>query len=345
VVEQDVPTMKAYRVPGGGGVGVWRDVPVPTAGPEDVVIKMVAAGICRTDLEAMDHGYGQPAPEYTLGHENVGRVVEVGTNVHDVTPGDMVAVSPASSCGVCEYCREGNDNVCPNRPMNYGIRGDGGLAEYMLARRRDVLGIGDLDPVLVAPAADAGAAAYGAIHRVLPHVRDNGYVAVVGVGGVGAFALQLLRYTTPATVIAVDLEPRLPNALARGADHAVVSGPDAAAEIMSITSGRGVDAVLEFVGIDATLALATAVTKPLGAVALVGTGGGTLPFRFGSPKFGVHVFNSASCTLAELQQLFDIVGTGKIEVDVTVFDFADLERGYDDLRAGRIPGRGVLRFE
>lgn len=336
--------MRAYRVPAGGGAGIWRDVPDPTAGPDDVMIEMVAAGICRTDLECMDHGFGQPAEEYTLGHENVGRVVELGANIRDLALGDMVAVSPASSCGVCEYCLGGADNVCPHRPRNYGVRGDGGLAPYLSARRRDVLAIGDLDPMLIAPAADAGAAAYGVLHRVLPAVRDNGFVVVMGIGGVGSFALQLLRLLTPAQVIAVDLEPRLAAARARGADHVVVSGPDAAAEIMQITSGRGVDAVLELVGIDQTLELAARITKPLGAIGLVGTGGGTLPFRFGLPNFGVQVFNSASCTLGELQQLFDIVGAGKIDIDVTVYDFADLERGYDDLRAGRIPGRGVLRF-
>ncbi|MFI7166245.1 alcohol dehydrogenase catalytic domain-containing protein [Rhodococcus erythropolis] len=337
-------SMKAYRVPAGGGHGVWRDVPVPSVGPQDVLIRLVAAGICRTDLEAMDHGYGQPADEYTLGHENVGRIVQIGSDVEQLEIGEMVAVSPASSCGNCEYCREGNDNVCQNRPRNYGIRGDGGLAEYMAARHRDVLPIGDLDPFLVAPAADAGAAAYGVIRRVLPFVRDNGYIAVIGVGGVGAFALQLLQHLTPATVIAVDMENRLENAVKRGADLGVVSGPTTVDEIKKITGGRGVDAVLEFVGVEATLKIAAAITKPLGAIGVVGTGGGTLPFSFGNPDFGVHVFNSASCSLSELKQLFDIVGSGKIEIDTTLFDFEDLEHGYDELRAGNLLGRGVLRF-
>lgn len=341
----DLPiSMKAYRVPAGGGAGVWRDVPVPAPGPDDVLIQMTAAGICRTDLELMDHGFMQPAEEYTLGHENVGWVAAVGSNVRDLSIGDSVAVSPSSSCGTCEYCTEGNDNVCLNRPMRYGVAGDGGLAPYMVARRRDTLPIGGLDHLLVAPAADAGAAAYGVIHRVLPHVRDNGYVAVLGVGGVGGFALQLLRFMTPATVIAVDLAERLDNAIARGADLGVVSGPGAAEEIMKLTSGRGVDAVLEFVGIDATLELSSRIVRPLGAVGIVGTGGGMLPFRFGLPQFGAVVFNSASCSLSELKTLFELVGAGKAEIDITEYDFENLEQGYRDLRAGRISGRGVIRF-
>lgn len=342
--EDQTQTMRAYRVPEGGGRGVWRDVPVPTAGTDEVVIQMIAACVCRTDLEAMDHGFAQPTKEYTLGHENVGRITEMGGGVHGHAVGDVVAVTPASSCGHCEYCLEGNDNVCPNRPMNYGVAGDGGMAPFMLAKARDVIGIGDLDPFLVAPATDAGAAAYGVIHRTLPFVRDNGYVAVVGVGGVGAFALQLLRYMTSATVIAIDLENRLENALKRGADMGVVSREGAAEEIRKLTGGRGVDAVLDFVGMDQTLQLAAAITKPLGAIGLVGTAGGMLPFRFGSPDFGVHVFNSASCSLGELRQLIEIVGSGKIEIDTKIFDFEDLEQAYDDLRGGRLLGRGVLRF-
>lgn len=338
--------MRAYRIPSPGAPAEWQEVPVPRPAPDQVLLRMKAAGVCRTDLEIMDHGI-QFVPwvgSYTLGHENIGEVVGLGEAVTGRSIGDMVVVNAGGTCGVCRNCLTGDDNFCTARPLVYGTANDGGLADFMVARQRDVLSIGSLAPTTAAPLGDAGATAYGAVQRALPGVGDNGAVVVIGVGGLGSFALQLLRLKTTATVIAVDLPERLAHAKERGAHATVASDAGAAAAILALTDGTGVDAVLDFVGIDATLTLSAQITRSLGSVTLVGTGGGTLPFGFMASQAGVRFSTHASCSLEELTELISITERGLLDVDTTFYPFAELERAYDDLRAGRIVGRGVLTF-
>ncbi|MGW1885986.1 NAD(P)-dependent alcohol dehydrogenase [Streptomyces sp. NPDC001970] len=341
-------TMPAYRIPSIHSSAQWSRVPVPKPSSGEVLIQMTAAGLCHTDLEIMDKG-AQFVPHkdrpYTLGHENVGYVAALGPGVTDAVVGEAVAVNSGMTCGTCEYCLAGQDNYCENPPGFYGLSDDGGLAPYLLARRRDLVPIGDLDPIQAAPLADAGGTAYGAVNAVLPYIRPNGFVVVIGIGGLGSFALQLLRLNTSATVIAVDLADKLSHASGRGAHHTVTSDASAAATIKELTGGHGVDAIIDFVGIDATLRLATDVVRPTGCINFVGTGGGTLPFRFQNPPLGVHVVATASYSMRELQDLVRLAQRGLLTIDVTTYAFQDLEQAYRDLRDGRIVGRAVVTFD
>ncbi|OLO26074.1 hypothetical protein PZ61_0236095 [Streptomyces sp. MNU77] len=339
--------MRAYRIPAAGARAQWAETPVRRPGSGEILLRTAAAGVCRTDLEIIDHGV-QFAPfthPYTIGHENVGYVAELGAGVEDLAIGDAVVVNAGGTCGLCSYCRSGDDNYCSARPVYYGTRDDGGLAPYLTVRRRDVVGIGGLDPRLAAPLGDAGATAYGLVNAVRPYITDNGHVVVIGIGGLGSFALQLLRLLSSARVIAVDVAGKLEHARRRGAHETVVSGPDAAAEIMRLTGGRGADAVLDFVGIDPTLALGAKVARPLGCVGVVGTGGGSTPFGFFGPRPGVRMFTHASCTLRELEELVELTERGLLEIDAEFFPFAEAEHAYDLLRAGKITGRAVLTFD
>jgi propanol-preferring alcohol dehydrogenase len=339
--------MRAWRIPEPSASGVWAEIPVPTPAMDQVLLKMRAAGICRTDLEIMDHGV-QFAPwkgAYTLGHENIGEIVEVGSSVTSVKVGQSVVVNAAGTCGTCRNCRTGNDNFCTNRPGVYGTWDDGGLAPYMVARERDVLSIGGLSPEQAAPLGDAGATAIGAVNATLPYIGDNGFVVVIGIGGLGSFALQLLRLKTPATIVAVDMPDRLAHAEQRGAHLTIASNEQTAEAITEATGGAGVDVVLDFVGTDATLAMAAQVTRSMGCVRLIGTGGGSLPFSFMGSQLGVNFSTQASCTLAELADALLLTERGLLTVDTTFYSFDQLEQAYDDLRGGKIVGRGVITFD
>lgn len=339
-------TMQAYRIMTEKGAGGWNQAPVPHAGATDIVIETAAAGLCRTDLELMDHGaqYSAWIGPFTVGHETAGSVVEVGSAVGDLAVGDNVLVHSNSSCGVCRHCRRGHDNFCLQQPPNYGYADNGGLAPYMKVRSRDVVQLGDLDPRIGAPLADAGATGYGALLDVRPYLQDDGYVAVIGVGGVGGMAVQLLRLLTGTTIIAVDRADRLDIARQSGAHMTVASGPDSATEIMDLTKGRGVDATIDIVGTDDTLQLAAAITSWLGAISLVGLSGGTHPFGFGTQGRGARLFATTTCSLAQLAQLVNIVERDELTVQHETFAFDDVEKGYDLLRAGKVSGRAVIDF-
>jgi len=338
--------MKAYRIMTERGPGQWSEAEVPHAGPGEVVLQTAAAGLCRTDLELMDHGaqYSHWIGPFTVGHETAGHVVEVGEQVSSLAVGDAVLVHSNSSCGRCRNCIAGRDAFCLSRPPNYGYADNGGLAPFMKARQRDVLPLGGLDPRLAAPLADAGATAYGALLDVRPHLRDDGYVAVIGVGGVGSIAVQLLRLLTGSQIIAIDRAERLESALAAGAHHGVVSSEATSAEIKDLTRGRGVDATIDIVGADDTLRCAAAITAVLGAISVVGLSGGTFAYRFLSQRVGVRLFTSTTCSLGELARLIAVTERGGLSIRHQTLAFDDVEHGYDALRQGRIDGRAVIDF-
>ena len=188
---------------------VDRPVPEPTR-PTDVLVRIGGAGVCATDLHAIE-GLMEPAGvtlPRVLGHENAGWVEEVGAGVSTVAKGDAVLVYPPYSCGLCVACRRGNDMHC-DRHQFTGLSVDGGFADYVVVAERSLLRLpAGVEPAEVAPHADAGLTAYHAVRR-LAHLAVPGSTAVViGVGGVGHIALQLLRALGSSTVIAVDTDER-----------------------------------------------------------------------------------------------------------------------------------------
>ena len=201
------------------------DRPVPeVTGANDVLVRIGGAGVCATDLHAIE-GLMEPAGvslPRVLGHENAGWVEETGAGVTTVAKGDAVLVYPPYSCGLCVACRRGNDMHCVRHQFT-GLSVDGGFAEYVLVSERSLLPLPDgVEPVAVAPHADAGLTAYHAV-RKLAHLAVPGSTAVViGVGGVGHIALQLVRELGSSSVIAVDTDERRRRLAAElGADEVV----------------------------------------------------------------------------------------------------------------------------
>ena len=253
---------------------VDRPKPEP-AHPTDVLVRIGGAGVCATDLHAIE-GLMEPAGvtlPRVLGHENAGWVEETGAGVSTVARGDAVLVYPPYSCGLCVACRRGNDMHCARHQFT-GLSVDGGFAEYVLVSERSLLPLpAGVEPAAVAPHADAGLTAYHAVRR-LAHLAVPGSTAVViGVGGVGHIALQLVRELGSSSVIAVDTDERRRRLAAElGADE-IVDGSASVAAVRELTDGHGADLVFDFVGTDQTHADSAAMLARGGTYSVIGYGG------------------------------------------------------------------------
>lgn len=219
-------------------------------------------------------------PPFTLGHENAGWVHAVGPGVSGFEIDEPVAVYGPWGCGSCAHCRLGIETLCENPdsapvPMGGGGLGlDGGMAEYMLVpSARFLVPLPDgLDPVTAAPLTDAGLTPYHAVRRSWWKLPPGATAVVIGVGGLGHLAVQILKATTAARIIAVDTRMEaLALAADNGADISIRSGSDTTGEIRAYTSGRGADVVLDFVGSDSTVALGSVAARMLGDLTIVGS--------------------------------------------------------------------------
>jgi propanol-preferring alcohol dehydrogenase len=328
-----------------------RDVPDPDPGPGQVVVRVGGAGACHSDLHLIhdfDAGMLPWGPPFTLGHENAGWVEALGSGVEGLAVGDPVAVYGPWGCGHCRRCLSGLENYCEHQaeigPMGGGLGLDGGMAPYLLVpKARWLVPLGDLDPVDAAPLTDAGLTPYHAIKRSLHLLVPGSTAVVIGVGGLGHMGVQMLRALTCAEIIAVDQRKEALD-LAReiGADRCVVAGEDAAGEITELTGGRGAEVVLDFVGVDATLALAAAVTRQLGHLTLVGIGGGTLPVSFFGIAYEVSVATTYWGTLPELFEVISLARQGKVRARVSRYSLAEAPQAYADLYDGTLEGRAVI---
>jgi propanol-preferring alcohol dehydrogenase len=297
------------------------------------------------DFEAGMLGWGPP---FTLGHENAGWVEALGPGVGGVEVGEPVAVYGPWGCGRCARCLAGMENYCEHQAeigaMGGGLGRDGGMAPYMLVpSARWLVPLGGLDPVEAAPLTDAGLTPYHAVKRSLALLVPGSSVVVIGAGGLGHLGVQVLRALSPSTVIAVDQRPAaLMLAAEVGADHTVLAGAEAAAEVRDLTSGRGADVVLDFVGADATLALGAAVARPLGHLTIVGIAGGTLPVSFFGIAYEVSVATTYWGTLPELVEVIALASSGHIRPHVQRFSLDDAPRAYAAMRQGALEGRAVI---
>lgn len=340
-----MPTMPAFRLLEWGRAPELVDTEVPTVGPGEVLLKMAGVGLCHTDLhflEAPAGAYPYEVP-FTLGHENGGWVEELAADVDDLAIGDAVVVAGIHSCGRCGYCLRGHDNYCPQGWRGRGYGQDGGLATYLVVPRRELVPLATLDPRVAGPLSDAGATSYHAIRKVLPKLAPGSTALVIGAGGLGGYAIQFLRRLTGARVIAVDVaEARLGMARELGAHETLLSDDGTAAAVRALTGGEGAHVVLDFVGTDATMPMALASARTMGAVAFVGAGGGTARVGWGATPLECDVFVPMAATIADLHDVVALAEGGDVRIDVELFPLERAAEAYEAFRRGELRGRAVV---
>jgi alcohol dehydrogenase, propanol-preferring len=342
--------MLAYRLLQAQSQPEFQEVPEPHAGPGQVVVKVAGSGLCHTDFTVIsrDASYwkDQPPP-FTLGHEIAGWVEEVGAGVKNFKNGDAVAVNPSwASCGHCHMCRSGEENHCLNQKAIRapGVGYDGGHAPYVLVpEARFLVPIGELDPVLAAPLTDAGITTYSAIKPALSSIWPGSTVVVIGIGGLGLYAVQFLRQLTSARVVAVDsTEARLKLAREYGADNVISNGPNAAEQIRELTGGVGAIFIIDCVGVNATLATAVAALSWRGRLVMVGAGGGSVPFDFFKVPPGAQLATSLNGGSIALMEVVEMANLGRLKILVDRYPLSAAKNGYDDFQHGLLVGRAVL---
>ena len=338
--------MKALQLVRWQGEPELRDIEVPEPGPGEVLVKVDAAGLCHSDLHVMEWPEGTFAWElpFTLGHENAGTVAALGLGATGVEVGDAVLVYGPWGCGACWQCACGAENLCErggDRPgKGCGLGYDGGLAEYLVVPSpRLLVPIGDLDPLRAAPLTDAALSPYHALKSELWRLRPGTTAVVIGVGGLGHVAVQLLRELSPARIVAIDVRARARQAaVAHGADAALDANEDVRAE----TGQVGATLVLDFVGTDETLALAASVLALGGHVSAVGIGGGTFPTQMGRVPLEWSLAKPSWGTLPELHEVVALARSGVLEIEVEPLRLEEAIDGYERLRNGNVNGRAVV---
>lgn len=248
---------------------VLREVPIPSIRPGCVLIRIAACGICGTDVALFEGRLPITFP-YSLGHEYVGTVVEVGQGVRSFVPGDRVAVNPNAYCGFCNFCKRGQVHLCKNRSTSR-FKSNGGLAEYTLVSENTVHHLPGRLPFLKAAFAEPLSCALHALDRVRLEPGDN--VAILGAGTMGLLILQLLRLRSAASVVVSEpVETRREHAVRLGAD--LVLDPladDVVVELKHFTP-EGVELVVECSGNPDAATVGLKLLKRGGTLLLVGLG-------------------------------------------------------------------------
>lgn len=341
--------MKAVQIVGYNEPVKMVDVPEPKIeSPTDVIIRVGGAGVCRTDLHILEgiwrETLGNPTLPYTIGHENAGWVEDVGSGVTTLKRGDPVILHPQPSCGLCRACRAGNDMHCVNAYFP-GLDGHaGGYAQYMKTTIRAVVPLAPgTDPIPLAPYADAGITAYHAVKKIEPDTYPGSIVAVIGVGGLGHFGVQLLKSMTTARVVAVDTsQERIDFARNIGADHGVVTGTDGGVKGVLDYSDGGADVVMDFVGEKGTPEAGMAMLRNGGTYSIIGYGGTVSPTTLRMIFSELKIVGNLVGSYTDLAELMELARQGKVHITSSTFPLASANDVLHDLDAGKIIGRAVL---
>lgn len=321
-----------------------EDVDLPKCGPEDVLIRVEACGVCHSDLHVADGDWSQMAAitkrPLILGHEIVGQVVEAGGKSIGLKVGDRVGVPWLHwSCGACEFCKEGNENLCTQQKIT-GVTVDGGYAEYLKAPASHALNIPDsLDSFEVAPLFCAGVTVYRALKHA--QIKPGQRLAVFGIGGLGHLAVQI-GCGLGASVVAVDVaEEKLTQATKLGAAMALnASSKDTVKELRRL---GGLHAVLVTSAAKAAYDQAFSCLRATGTLLVVGLPAEPLCFpAIMMAAKEVRICASAVGTREDLAELLALADAGKVRCQVAKRRLASANEALESLRKGQVSGRLVL---
>jgi alcohol dehydrogenase len=322
----------------GPGERSWELVPDPKIlEPTDAIVRIDSATICGTDLHILKGDVPEVKPGTILGHEAVGTVVEVGSAVTTIEPGDRVLISCITACGRCRFCKEGHYGLCTGGGgWIFGHTIDGLQAELARVPFADTSvykvpeGLADEDVLFLADilptSFEVGVKNGG--------VQPGDVVAVVGTGPIGLAAIMTAKLYTPGHIVAIDLaDARLEKALEFGADSTINnSREDAVAQVMALTNGLGVDVAIEAVGVPETFELCTAIVRPGGHVANVGVHGHSATLHLETLWIRDVTITTGLVDTNTTPQLLKLIQERRLDPTPFAthrFSLADTEQAYD----------------
>jgi len=329
---------------------VEKDIPAPQG--SEVLVRVKAAGLCHTDLHLWeghyDLGGGKKLiladrgikPPLTLSHEIVGEVV----GGQGAPVGKSVLIHPWIGCGECAACLRGEENICI-KPQSLGVVKPGGFAEYVtVPHARYLVDIDGLDDAEAAPLACAGVTTYSALKKFGARIKTDP-VVIIGAGGLGLMAIEVLKAMGGKGAIVVDIDPsKREAALKAGAIAAIdAKAPDAVAQVQAATNG-GARAVLDLVGATPTVTLATAACARGGHIVICGLMGGDITLSLPViPMRPLTLQGSYVGTLEELRELVALVQHTKMKpIPVQRRPMAEVNAAMQELIAGKVVGRTIL---
>jgi NAD+-dependent secondary alcohol dehydrogenase Adh1 len=311
-------------------------------GPHDVVVRIGAAGLCRTDLHIQEGQWAEKSEvklPYTPGHENAGWVHEVGSDVTNVEVGDTVIVHPFISCGLCRACRRGDDMHCENGSFP-GINRDGGFADFLLTSARSVVKLDpSLHPTQIAALADAGLTAIHAVKKAIPILGAGTRAVVIGAGGLGHIGIQCLRAYTPTEIIVVDPNDKaLALAGELGAHHTVKVDGSQREKVAELTDGNGAEAIIDFVGEKGAIEDGIEMVQDGGFYYVIGYGENINVPTIDIISREINFVGNLVGTYNDLAELMVLAQAGKVTLHTKQYPLDALH----DLDAGRVRGRAIL---
>jgi len=307
------------------------DMPVPEHGPDDLLVRVKACGICGSDVHGFDGSTGRRIPPIVMGHEAAGVVEAVGRNITDLKPGDRVTFDSTVSCGDCHFCRKGRINLCDRRQV-LGVstgefRRHGAFAEYVTVPRRISYRLPEAIPFEHAAMIEAVSVAVHGVNRTPIRLGDS--AVVVGSGMIGLLVVQALRLAGCDQVIAVDLEDnKLALARQLGADETLnPMKDDVPRRVAEMTGGLGADVAIDAVGATAPIKTCISSVRKGGAVTLIGniTPNVELPLQ---PAVTREITLYGSCASnGEYPECIALMARGAIRVDPIISAKAPLLEG------------------
>jgi NADPH:quinone reductase-like Zn-dependent oxidoreductase len=289
----------------------FTDVPTPSIGPRDVLVKMRACGLNHLDLFTREGSHGVHAPlPHVGGLETAGEIAEIGAEVNGWKVGDRVLLGAAITCGTCEYCTSGNDNLCPNRQV-FGVHIWGGFAEYVKAPASILIRLPDSLSFVDAAAASS---AFGTAWHMLvtrAQIKPGEWVLVLAAGSsIGVAAIQIAKFFNCQVIATASTDEKLQKAQELGADYIInYATHNFAHEVRHITQNRGVDVVFEHVG-TSTWEKSIASLRPTGRLVTCGGTSG----RFGQTDIWslffkqISLLGSYGWTAKEFFPVWNLIG-------------------------------------
>lgn len=350
--------MKSLQLTKFGGDLEWREYDTPKPSGKEVLVKVAACGVCHSDLHIWEGFYELGGDEriyvkdrgvdlpLTMGHEVVGVVESVGPDASGVSVGDKRLVYPWIGCGACKYCRSDRPQMCL-KPGSLGVFKDGGYSDYlMVPDAQYLLNIDGLEAEQACSYACAGLTAYSALKKTIPLEEDETLV-LIGAGGLGLMAVQVVRELTKAQVIMLDVDDsklETVRTLTPSVKTVNSKSVDPHQAVMEATGGVGASAIIDFVNNAQTAALAFSMLGKNGIMVMVGLFGGKLAISTPVPALkNLTIRGSYTGSLVELRELVDIIKNKKLRpIPVKTYPLGDAARLLDEVKQGKVTGRAVL---